>query len=109
MLCYVAMMLMLFLLPLPQMPSAEAKHVDKLVHFGIFLGFALLYWIDQQQGMVGTFVVSTLFAGAIELVQRTLPYRQGDWLDFAVGALGAGFGAGVLWLTERMKQRRERL
>ena len=34
------------------------------------------------------FLISVVFAGGIELVQTTLPYRQGDWQYFA--GLGCG-------------------
>ena len=104
-LLYVAVMLMLFLLPVPFAPQAEAKHLDKVVHFGIFLGFALLFWIDRHTGLVRTFLVSAAFAGTIELVQRMLPYRHGDWMDFAVGTLGAAVGVGV---TKYLRARLQR-
>jgi hypothetical protein len=41
-------MALVFLLPVPTTPLAESKHVGKLVHFGLFLGFALLFYIDRQ-------------------------------------------------------------
>lgn len=100
-LCYVAVMVLVFLLPMPTTPLAESKHVDKLVHFGIFLGFALLFYIDRLQGVWWTFLISVAFAGAIELVQWTLPYREGDWLDFLAGVAGAGLGAVLMLLLRR--------
>ncbi|HET6797930.1 MAG TPA: VanZ family protein [Gemmatimonadales bacterium] len=104
-LLYVAVMLMLFLLPVP-FAQAETRHLDKVVHFGIFLGFALLFWIDRQPGPLWTFLVSATFAGTIELAQRMLPYRHGDWMDFAVGALGAGVGVlSLLWAKGRHEER----
>jgi VanZ family protein len=48
-----------------------------------------------------TFLVSVAFAGGIELVQWILPYREGDWLDFVAGAVGAGLGAVLVLLLER--------
>jgi VanZ family protein len=109
-LLYVAVMLMLFLLPVPFATQAETKHLDKVVHFGIFLGFALLFWIDRHPGPLATFLVSAAFAGSIELVQHALPYRHGDWTDFAVGTLGAGVGLmGLLWGRKKgHEKRRER-
>jgi VanZ family protein len=90
---YVAVMVLVLLLPVPTTPLAESKHVDKLVHFGVFLGFALLFYIDRHWRVWWTFLISVAFAGAIELVQWTLPYREGDWADFVAGAAGAGLGA----------------
>jgi VanZ family protein len=91
--CYVAFILLVLLLPLPTTPLAESEHVDKLAHFGAFLGFALLFSRDQQSRAWWTFLISTAFAGGIELVQWTLPYRDADWLDLAAGAAGAGLGS----------------
>jgi VanZ family protein len=89
---YVVAMLLAFLLPVPSTPLAESRHFDKLVHFGIFLGFAPALYKDKQWGAWWTFLISMAFAGGIELVQSTLPYRDGDWLDFAAGVVGAGVG-----------------
>jgi VanZ family protein len=98
---YVAVMLAVFLLPVLPTPLGESEHVDKLTHFGAFLGFALLFYRDQRWGTWWTFLISTAFAAGIELVQWTLPYRDGDWLDFAAGAAGAGLGAVLVFLLER--------
>jgi VanZ family protein len=94
-------MLLAFLLPTPATPLAESQHFDKVVHFGIFLGFALLFYRERHWNAWWTFLISTAFAGVIELVQSTLPYRQGDWLDFAAGAAGAGVGAILVLVTRR--------
>jgi VanZ family protein len=102
---YVAVMVLVFLLPVPTTPLAESKHVDKLVHFGIFLGFALLFYIDRHWRVWWTFLIAVVFAGGIELVQWTLPYREGDWVDFAAGVAGAGLGAILVLLMERQAGR----
>jgi VanZ family protein len=100
--CYTAVMVLAFLLPMPATPLAESKYVDKLVHFGIFAGFALLCWMDQQRAAWWTFFISVAFAGGIELAQWTLPWREGDWMDFAAGAAGAGLGTIlVLWIERQ--------
>jgi VanZ family protein len=90
---YVAFMVLAFLVPVPATPLAETKHVDKLVHFGVFLGFALLLYIDRASKVVWLLLISFAFAAGIELVQWFLPYRDADWWDFFAGAAGAGFGA----------------
>lgn len=98
---YVVVMVLVFLLPVPSTPLAESRHVDKLVHFGIFLVFALLFYIDREGGVWWTFLISVAVAGGIELVQWTLPYRDGGWLDFLAGASGAGLGAVLVHLRRR--------
>ena len=100
---YVLAMILAFLLPVPSTPLEEFDYIDKLVHFGIFLGFALLFYIDRHWRAWWTFLISSAFAGVIELVQASLPYRDGDWLDFAAGAAGAGLGAVlVVWSQRRV-------
>jgi VanZ family protein len=98
---YVVVMVLVFLLPVPNTPLAESRHVDKVVHLGIFLGFALLFNIDRHWRVLWTFLISVMFAGGIELVQGTLPYREGDWVDFAAGVAGAGLGAVLVLLINR--------
>jgi VanZ family protein len=102
---YVVAMLLAFLLPTPSTPFAESRHLDKIVHFGIFLGFALVFYGDRHTRAWWTFLISAVFAGGIELVQSTLPYRQGDWLDFVAGVAGAALGTVVVLLIQRQRRR----
>jgi VanZ family protein len=101
---YVLIMVLLFLVPVPTMPLAESKHLDKLVHFGVFFLFALVFHWDRPLRVVWTFLIACAFAGAIELVQWFLPYRDADWWDFVAGSIGAGVGA-VLVLLRDSRQR----
>ena len=98
---YVALMVLVFLAPVPATPLAESNHLDKLVHFGIFLGFALLLQVDRGPKVWWAILVSSAFAGAIELAQWVLPYREGDWWDFVAGAAGATFGTVLMLLIQR--------
>lgn len=104
--CYVVVVVLVFLLPVPTTPVAESTHVDKLVHFVVFLGFALLFYIDRRWRVWWTFLVSVAFAGGIELAQWTLPYREGDWLDFAAGTAGAGLGAVLALMIDQQALER---
>ena len=98
---YVVLVIVVFLLPVPATPLEESRYADKVVHFGIFLGFALLFYVDRHWKPWWTFLISVAFAGGIELVQSALPYRAGDWLDLAAGAAGAGLGAVLVRLGGR--------
>ena len=102
---YVAFMVLAFLVPVPTVPLSEANHVDKLVHFGVFLGFALLLYIDRGSKVVWMLLISFAFAGGIELVQWFLPYRDADWWDFFAGAAGAGLGVLLVIAVEAKLQR----
>jgi VanZ family protein len=96
---YILAMVLAFLLPVPRLPVPAPGGVDKVVHFGLFLGFALLYHLDRRPSVGEMLLVSFAFAGAIELVQLALPYRGGDWRDFVAGATGAGIGAALALLV----------
>ena len=102
---YVVLMVLVFLAPVPSTPLAESNHFDKLVHFGIFLGFALLFYVDRGPRVLWTLLASFSFAAAIELVQWVLPYRSGDWWDFLVGAAGAALGTLLMFLIEPRVRR----
>jgi VanZ family protein len=99
--CYVIVMLIVLLLPVPTIPLVEAKHLDKVLHFGIFLGFVVLFYIDRHRKVWWTFLLATAFAAGIELVQWILPYREGDWFDFLAGVAGAALGAVLVLVAGR--------
>jgi VanZ family protein len=100
---YLLFMLVLFFLPVPAAPLEDTTHIDKVVHFGIFLGFALLLHLDRGSGAAPVLLASLAFAAAVEVLQLLLPYREGDWSDLAAGAVGGSVGAAlVLW---RARQR----
>jgi VanZ family protein len=103
---YVALMVLVFLAPVPSTPLAGSSHLDKLVHFGIFLGFALFLHVDRAPKVWSTLLISLAFAAAIELVQSVLPYREGDWWDFLAGAAGAAAGIIGMLMIERRGRRR---
>jgi VanZ family protein len=104
---YVLVMVVVFLMPVPPTPVDEFNYIDKLVHFGIFLGFALLFYLDQHRGVWRTFLIAIAFAGGVELLQGILPYRSGDWLDFAAGAAGAGCAALATRLEDGINEQRQ--
>lgn len=97
--------MLMFLAPVPPTPLAEPQHVDKLIHFGVFAGFALLFHLDRASRVRWTLLISIVFAGGIELVQGVLPFREGDWWDFVAGAAGAGLGVVLVFLIERHTRR----
>jgi VanZ family protein len=93
-------MVLVFLVPVPATPFAQPHYLDKLVHLGVFLGFALLLHIDRASRVWWTLLTSFAFAAGIELVQWVIPYRTGSWWDFVAGATGACVGALLVGLVE---------
>lgn len=98
-------MVLVFLVPVPSTPLAESNHFDKLVHFGVFLGFALLFYVDRGPKVWWALLTSFSFAAAIELVQWVLPYRSSDLWDFVAGAAGATLGTSLMLLIDRRARR----
>lgn len=101
-------MVLVFLLPVPRSPLTESGQLDKLVHFGIFLGFSLLFYFDRRLKLWWILLISFAFAAAIELVQSVLPYREGDGWDFVAGAAGASVGAVLVLIITRQVDRAAR-
>lgn len=94
-------MVVAFLVPVPTLPISLPNQFDKMVHFGIFLGFALLLHLDRRPRLGITLLVSLAFAGGVELVQSLIPYRSGDWRDFVAGGAGAALGVVLVVLFRR--------
>jgi VanZ family protein len=101
---YVLFMLLLFLVPVPAGPLDRATHLDKVIHFSIFLAFALFWHLDSSSGAARTLLATLLFAGAIEVLQGLLPYRDSDWWDLAAGAVGGVVGAVIIFWTARQRR-----
>jgi VanZ family protein len=97
-------MVLMFLLPVPRTPLSDSTQFDKVVHFGSFLGFSLLFYLDRAPRVARTLLISFVFAAGIELVQWILPYRDADWWDFLAGAAGACLGGLVLsWVEPKLQ------
>lgn len=92
-LLYVIGLLVAFFFPVPAIAASLPSHTDKLVHLLLFLGFAVLHQRDRHTGLWHTIVVTALFAGAVEIGQSLLPYRSGDFWDWAAGSAGGALGA----------------
>jgi VanZ family protein len=92
---YALAMLLAFLTPTPD-TGIEFSYVDKAVHFGLFLGFNLLFYLDRHASLVRTFLISVLFAAGIELIQWVLPFREVELADFIAGAAGAALATVIL-------------
>lgn len=97
---YAVAMILVFLIPTPD-TGVEVRHIDKAVHFGLFFGFALMYYVDRRIAPGRMFLISAVFAAGVELVQWVLPFRDVEFADFAAGALGAGFATILVLLLQR--------
>jgi VanZ family protein len=113
---YVAALFWLTLAPMPMIPASREvvgviPALDKAIHFVLFGGLALLlFWnLGWNSRFVTTLLPVALaltLAALVELVQDPLPYRSGDFLDFAAGAAGALVVAAAVALWGRGRRRR---
>ena len=94
-LAYAMAMLLAFLTPTPDV-GIEFGYIDKAVHFGLFFGFALMFYLDRQVTPGRTFLISAVFATGVELVQWVLPFRDVELADFIAGAAGAALATVIL-------------
>lgn len=96
---YLTLTLVLLFTPIAsELPSEYFTWFDKVVHFVMFAGLALLgYWNVGSITLVALFAVT--LAGGTELLQGFLPYRSTEIWDFlagAGGALVAGIGVAII-------------
>jgi len=96
-LAYVVVMVLIFLAPSPD-TGINWSYIDKAVHFVLFFGFALMFYLDRHRGPGRIFLISAGFAGGIELVQWVLPFRDVELADFIAGTAGAALAAVTLLL-----------
>jgi VanZ family protein len=89
---YAVAMILVFLTPSPDI-GIEFRYIDKAVHCGLFFGFAIMFHLDRRPSPWGTFLISAILAGAVELVQWVLPFREVELADFLAGAAGAALGS----------------
>ena len=94
-----------------EMPSGPAgvSHLDKAVHFSIFVGLSLLTaawrvtrFDPPRQAAARTLFLCLLYAVADEVTQSFTATRQADPLDFVADAAGtlaglAAFGPLLRW------------
>ena len=83
--------------------------MDKIVHFLMFLPFPLLAYLalGKQPGgpwkalgaVLLLFLAGSLIAAGTEIVQRFLPYRSADPLDFRADALALAAGSLVTFIV----------
>ncbi len=94
---YVAVVVVLSLLPLAELPGQGA---DKLVHFAAYGIMALLGMplVNVGRSRLVMLLAIVAVGAVLEGLQLMLPYRDPSALDLVANCLGAVAGAG-LWLV----------
>jgi VanZ family protein len=104
---YVIVLLALTLTPGPSLLTHPPAGLDKVAHFLMFAGLAvLIYWnVPAAPGPSPapmSIIAASALAGLIELLQAAVPNRTEDVRDFIAGVVGALVGAGVASLVARL-------
>lgn len=96
-------------LPAAILPEVRVRHVDKMVHFLIYLPLGFLLARSFRKAGAGTLVYAVglclVAASCDELHQVFIPGRSADSLDFLADLAGSITGA-ALWLAAGRLARR---
>lgn len=95
-----------------ELDTPDIPHLDKLVHFIFYFGFAILAGLaGQEVGLIQMnrksdflkiLILAILFGTFIEVLQVTLTtWRSGDLLDAVANSIGALTGIGFMWYYRR--------
>ena len=89
---YLAWLLVLLLAPVAQrFPNNYYTSFDKVLHLGLFLGLALLGYLNVPSIMVVT-AFAVVVAGGTEILQGFTAYRSSELWDFVADLVGTGIG-----------------
>jgi len=107
-----ALIFILTSIPSPQIPVINVRHLDKLMHFFIYLPFG--FFLTRALGTGGLkrllLVAAVCLAASAcdELHQMLVPGRQADVFDFSADMAGAALGMAVYWGIQKLRRGRGR-
>ncbi|MFQ6006309.1 MAG: VanZ family protein [Woeseia sp.] len=77
----------------PYLPQAKFLMLDKWLHLLTFLVLALWFSGQYERSSYWRLAVGlTAFGALIEVCQRMISYRMGEWIDLIADMIGAGIG-----------------
>lgn len=84
--------------------------LDKIAHAALFGGLTILFlwnlgWSDGPGVVLRAVGLAVAGAALVEVLQSPLPYRHGDFMDFAAGGAGAVAVAIVVAVLLRKEPR----
>ena len=102
---YLVVVVVLLLAPITiELPRPELTWADKVIHFFLFAGVALLGFWNRPSALAIALFCAVL-AGTLELLQGPLPYRSTEMLDFVAGVMGGVGGVGLAVLLGDVLRR----
>ncbi len=101
-------------IPAAAFPDSPLFSQDKLLHFLVFFGFALLLEraLHHQNRLpalarrshLATLVITVLYGAFDEIHQSIVPGRSPDIKDLVADTVGALVAIGLLWLINRRRK-----
>ncbi len=79
-------------IPGRSIPDAPILGFDKIVHFGLFFGWATLWFLVYPKKLIFVSIVGICFGIFLEFYQQWLPFeRTFDWYDALANEIGVIF------------------
>ena len=104
---YTLILIILSLVPVPDLglPSFKLLEFDKLIHFIMYLIFALIWGLKIENFLERKMEISAyliLFGLGLEILQHALPFgRYFDLGDFVADSIGVLFGVFILYYLKK--------
>ena len=105
--CYTLILILLSLVPVPDLglPKFKLLELDKLMHFIMYLIFALVWGLkienfSERKMEISAYLI--LFGLGLEILQHILPFgRYFDLGDFVADSIGVLFGIFILYYLKK--------
>ena len=104
---YTLILIILSLTPIPDLglPRFKLLEFDKLIHFIMYLIFALIWGLKIENFLERKMEISAyliLFGLVLEILQHLLPFgRYFDLGDFVANSIGVLFGVFILYYLKK--------
>ena len=104
---YTLILIILSLVPIPDLglPRFKLLEFDKLIHFIMYLIFALIWGLKIENFLERKMEISAyliLFGLGLEILQHLLPFgRYFDLGDFVANSIGVLFGIFILYYLKK--------
>ena len=104
---YTLILIILSLVPVPDLglPRFKLLELDKLIHFIMYLIFAMIWGLKVENFLERKMEISAyliLFGLVLEILQHVLPFgRYFDLGDFVANSIGVLFGVFILYYLKK--------
>ena len=104
---YTLILIILSIVPVPDLglPQFKLLEFDKLIHFIMYLIFALIWGLKIENFLERKMEISAyliLFGLVLEILQHVLPFgRYFDLGDFVANSIGVLFGVFILYYLKK--------